>query len=547
MLALAAALFALAPAARPPPESPRRASPLESVATERPVHRRGRGEVAYATAARAYVDVGAREGLAPGAELTFLRRNRGVGKCTVDEVGDHNASCPATGLRVGDDAHFEPGALPPEPKLLPEPFDEDDLARRARVVTAAPPLPPAVFVAKATRAREAGPRRAEVALGGAAWTTSGLPGRGVGRVDVSLRSVPVGRWATVDVDARAERWVKDASGLGEGGDTRLLVWQAELDALLPWATLSAGRLRSFGALGASVLDGAAASFPLGPGRLGLFGGALPAPDTMAPGTERATAGGSWSFSGEGPRGLRLSTDGRVAMVRTPELGRRIEGALGARLWARSVDVSVEAHLGGGGDVQAPGALDSARVDFVARPGLGFTLGGGYRHSALELPDRFLEPAIWPGVSDAADGFASWDAGRYLRVAVTGGYSRDADSKLDRRWAGPELSAMRLVGGRLDVVLGYLEEQGWLAGRSAHAQVAFRAGERLRLVARGTWSYQKDLGLFRDEVGGYLAATVGLGSHLSLRLAALGRMPLLQPPGSGTTLGLAGNASLVGSY
>jgi hypothetical protein len=545
MLALAAALLALSSGARSPPAPPR-ASPLEDEVSQRPVHRRGRGEVAYVTAARAYLDVGTDDGLSVGTVVAFARRGDRLGKCTVDEVGDHQASCPAAGLRPGDDASFDPAEPPAAPKVLPEPEDADELARRASSVAAGPLLPQVVFRGYPTGAREAVSRHLEVAVGGASWTSTGVAGRGAGYADVVVREAPITRWLTLDVDARAERWVKDAAGLGEGGDTRLYVWQVQLNALLPWATLSAGRLRSFGALGATVVDGAAASFPVGPARLGLFGGALPAPDTLEPGTERATAGGTWSVSSTGPGGVRLGSDGRIAMVRSPELGTRFEGAVGARAWVRSLDLSAEAHFGAGGDVRAPGSLDSARVDLVGRPGLGFTVGGGYRHTALEWPDRFLEPAVWPGRHDAADGFLSWDAGRYLRVAVTGGFSRDADSSLDRKWAGPEVSAMRLVGGRLDLVLGYLEERGWLEGRSAYAQAAFRAGDAVRVVARGTWAYEKSLGLYRDELGGYLGATASLGRHLGLRLAVLGRAPLSQSE-SGTNLGVAGNASIVATY
>jgi hypothetical protein len=464
----------------------------------------------------------------------------------VDEVGDHNASCPASGLRLGDDASFEPGEAPPAPKVLPAPIDDGELARRAEAVAAGPLLPRVVYREAAPRAREPVSRHAEVALGGSGWTSSGFPGRGVARVDLALRAVPLARWATVEVDARAERWLPDAAGLGEGGATRLYVWQAQLNALLPWATFSAGRLRTFGVLGTTVVDGAAASFPVGPARLGLFGGAVPAPDTLAPGTERATAGGSWSVAGTGPGEMRLASDGRIAMVRSPELGTRYEASLGGRAWVKAVDVSAEVHLGTGGDVQAPGSLDAARIDLVARPGLGFTLGGGYRHAALEWPDRFVEPAAYPGRNDAADGFVSWDAWRYLRIAITGGTSRDQDSGLERAWAGPELSATRLVGGRLDVVAGYLEERGWLDGRSAYAQISYRPGERYRVVARGTWSYEESLGLYRDEVGAYLGVDAGLGRHLSLRVSALGRMALVASE-TGPPYGIGANGALVATY
>jgi len=539
-----AALVALSPAARPVP----RASPLEEPGPPRAPHRRGTADVTYLTAGRAYLDAGTAEGLTAGEVVTFKRRGDVVGKCTIDEAGDHNATCPVNGLRLGDDVSFQAGApAGGEVKLLGPLVDEDDLARQAAQIAAAPPL--ALVTYKATGPRPVGPsvRTAELGLSAWAWSSTG-PGRdqGAARVDVALRNAALGRYLTVDVDARAERWAPDATGLGEGGATRLHVWQAQLNAPLSFATFSAGRLRSFGALGATVVDGVAASFSAGPARLGVFGGALPAPDTLTPGTERATAGGSWSLGKTLPSGVQLATDGRVAWVRSPELGSRIEAAVGARAFSKRVDVNAEAHLGVGGDVSAPSKVDLARLDFTLHPWQGFAVGGGVRHQALAWQDRLLEPAVYPGRSQAADGFLSLDAWRYLRLSVVGGASRDRDSGLERGWVGPELSALRMFGSRLDLVLGYLEERGWSDGRSAYAQVAFRAGD-LRLVTRGTWSHESSLGLYRDEAGLMVSGSTTFGRHLGLRVAVLSRVPLQFSEGAAPPVGIAGNLTLVANY
>ncbi|MFO0581186.1 MAG: hypothetical protein U0229_02845 [Anaeromyxobacter sp.] len=539
-----AALVALAPGARP--AAVLRASPLEEGGPRRAAHRAGTADVVYLSATRAYLDAGAVDGLSLGEQVTFKRHAEVVGRCAIDQVGDHNASCPVAGLKKGDDAFFQAGApAGGEVKTLEPLVEEDELARRAALVAAAAPLPQVVF--RATGPRPAGPaaRNAEVALSAWAWTSTG-PGqdREAARVDVMLHGVPVGGRFTLDLDARAERWVPDSHGLGEGPATRIHVWQAQVNAPLSFATFSAGRLRSFGALGATVVDGVSARFETGPARLGLYAGALPAPDTLIPGTERVTAGGTWSIGKVFASGVQVATDGRLAFVKSPELGSRVEADLGARAWAKAVDVNAEARLGVGGLVSAPGKLDLARVDVTLHPLQSLLVGLGARHQALAWPDRLLEPSVYPGRGDAADGFVSFDAWRYLRLAVVGGTSRDTDSKLNRAWVGPELSALRLFGNRIDLVLGYLEERGWLDGRSAYTQVGWRAGDALRLTARATYSHESSLGLFQDEAGFSLGSAIAFNPHLGLRLAALARVPI---SGQSPPVGVAGNATLYANY
>jgi hypothetical protein len=541
-----AALAALGSAAAP--SGPQRPSPLET-STPRAAHRRGAADVAYVTATRAYLDAGTSEGLTAGEVVTFRRRGDVIGRCTVDEAADHVASCPATRLRPGDDATFQAGETAPEPKTLPALVADEDLERRAATLAAAPPLPPVVH-AVAPGTRPAGPsaRTAEVGLSAYAWaSTAGGTDQGVARVDVALRGAPVGAGLTVDLDARAERWAPDAEGLGEGGQTRVHVWQAQLNAPLRAVSLSAGRLRSFGALGATIVDGASAAFTAGPARLGAFGGLVPAPDTLTPGTERATAGGWWSLGKVLQGGGQVSTDGRVAWVRTPELGTRVEASVAGRAWLKTFDVSAEAAFGAGSPEDAPGKLDLARLDATWRPWTAFAVGGGVRHQALAWPDRLQEPAVYPGRGDAADGFLSLDAWRYLRLRLVGGWARDEDSSLDRGWAGPELAMLRMFGSRVDAVAGFLEERGWLDGRSAYLQVAWRAGEAFRLTVRGTWAHESSLGLYADEVGLMLSASAALAKHVGLRMAVLTHVPTQFSEESAPPVGYSGNLAVVATY
>jgi hypothetical protein len=169
---------------------------------------------------------------------------------------------------------------------------------------------------------------------------------------------------------------------------------------------------------------------------------------------------------------------------------------------------------------------------------------------MEVPDAvaMLEPALFPGRSDAADGWASWDVWIF-RVGASGGFSRDAVSKLDRTWVGPEIGLPRLFGGRLGITAGYHEERGWLEGRSAWAQAAFRQGERFHLLARGTWAHARPALADGDEFGLLASASVELGRGFGVRASALARTAasLGEEGGGSAPFGLAASAALYASY
>jgi hypothetical protein len=188
------------------------------------------------------------------------------------------------------------------------------------------------------------------------------------------------------------------------------------------------------------------------------------------------------------------------------------------------------------------------VDVAARPTRTVSLGASYRHAGLEWPEA-PEPALFPGRSDAADAWAAVELGSFLRLGATGGLSRDAESDLDRAWVGPELGIPRLFGRRGGLAVGYLEEGGWLAGRSAYAQLVARPWDPLRVLARASWSHAKTLGADRDELGLVASAAAELGRNFGLRLSALGRLPIrVDGEGGGSTpWGVTGSAALYASY
>lgn len=545
---VAAAVLAVAPAGALPDV---RATPLEGAAPRRPEHPRGTGLVVYATAGRVYLDVGSADGLPQGAAIAV--RGRQGAACSADVVAEHSASCLTTQLRPGDAITFHAAPEPPEPKALPPLVQEEDLVRRAAALQAAPP-PPLVEFKAAPQVVAAPVRRARglvASAGWAQWTSTDAAGLGAARVDLAIRGAEIGAGLVLDVAARAERWAPSANPrFRPADDARLYLWQAQLTAPLSWARLSAGRVLAHAIPGASVFDGAAASARAGPAELGLFGGVVPEPDTLAPTADRATGGAFWSLSHTFRGRFGVRQEGRVAVVRSPELGTRYEATLGAGAWWKAAHLSAEAQLGTGGTAQAAGHLDAARVDVSAHVAPGVSLGGGYRHTGLEwpAPSASLEPALYPGRSNAADGWVSWDVWIF-RFGGSGGFSRDVGSGLDRSWVGPELGVPRLWGGRIALAVGYLEERGWLDGRSAWAQVSARAGTRLRVTARGTWTHAVPAVVDADEVGLLAALSLELGRGFGFRAAALARSAVRfgEEGGGPAPVGVTGTAALYAAY
>ena len=62
-------------------------------------------KVRYVAGAAAYLDRGARDGLASGTSIDFERRGKSAGSCVVDAVSDHAARCSFV-----DRAHIVAGA-----------------------------------------------------------------------------------------------------------------------------------------------------------------------------------------------------------------------------------------------------------------------------------------------------------------------------------------------------------------------------------------------------------------------------------------------------
>jgi hypothetical protein len=555
LVLLAITLVAAAPAAPARPSlsrRPARASPLEAPAPPRPDPPPGQGVVVTATATRAYLDVGAEDGVLAGAELPVRRAGEALGSCRVEVLAPHHAACAGAGLRAGDTVAFDPAPAPPPPKLLGAAPPEEELERR-RVALEAVPLPLVQYEAAAggpvavTRSRTV-----EVGLTHASWVVSNGPGSHREALQVALRDAEVGAGFLLDVDARAERWLsRDAPRFRPEDDTQLYLWQAQLSRPGDALALAAGRVLPWTIPGATIFDGAMTGWRVGGAETraeaGVFGGFVPDPVTTAPTAKRATGGGYWTFDRVLGKGAALRSEGRIALVRSPELGNRTEGSVTGRVFLSALDLSAEAHLGTGGKRSA--GLDAGRLDLAVRPVIGLVLGGGFRQANLAWPQPF-DPPAFPGRTREAELFATVDVGPAVRIGAIGGLAKDLASGLDRRWIGPELSLPRLLWNRGGVSLGYLEESGWLDGRSAWVQASARPWNPVRLVLRGSWAHDRSYGSDRDDVGLLASIAADLTRHVGLRLSLSGRTAFDLTGGEGGSsapLGVTGFGTVFARY
>lgn len=509
---------------------------------------RSEGKVLQATAARAYLDAGTDEGLAPGEELVLRRGHQEVARCRVEAVSARSASCAGAGARAGDT--FALPAAPQragEPKLLPPPPARAELEAQGRALAA---LPVAIVqFTPAARAPESAAPVVRVELSELAWLATSASAFNATRASLGIRQADVGLGLRFDLDAMAVRWWSRATPRFRPKDaSQLYVWQAGFtrDAGGDGAVVSFGRIMPWRIPGATVIDGATAGWRAGRLEAGAFGGLVPQPTTLYPTADRATGGAYWSLDVPLGKGASLRDEGRLAVVRSPELGTRFEAeTLAAATLGRALGLSGSARFGLGGDAQAPGKLDAARLEVSGRPIPPLRVAGWLAYDGLVVPGD-VEPMVYAGHSRRAEASVSWTEGREFTATVLGGTAKDLSSGLDRSWVGPVLDLPRILLGHGGVSLGYLEELGWSDGRSAWVQAIARPWARLRLLARASWSHASALALNQDEYGLTLGALADLTRALSARVTLSGRGSFTtgagSTPGGGTAF-----ATLVGKY
>jgi hypothetical protein len=223
----------------------------------------------------------------------------------------------------------------------------------------------------------------------------------------------------------------------------------------------------------------------------------------------------------------------------------------ARAWLTALDLGGEVQVAPTG---AEHVLEGLRLDLSANLAQTLHLVATGRYDALASDVLTMPGETAAGHrSRRADVLLTWDAMGGLSLGVEGGHVRDLDSNQWHGYLGPQLGLPRLFGAG-GLAVGYLEERGSSAGRSAFLQASGAPGERLYLLARVSWF--EDLvdtpagTASNDELGLYAHADWHLSRIFWLRLSALARLDLTvagEETGLAIPLGLDASLALGGDF
>lgn len=517
------------------------------------------GKVEYATARRLYLDVGAHEGLAPGAALQLKRGERTVSTCRVETVSAEYATCIGSG-QAGDSFVLPappPSTAPPVEKL-PALVSDAETSRRHRVLEAAAqekvdyrggPTAPSIFSG-----------RTEAQLAFATYASQRNGPWQQERVDIAVRGAPVGGGFSLYADLSARNWSNRSGPIvaRPGATTQLYVWEAEL-ARRPaqgGLALALGRLHPWSAPGATVIDGAQAGWRIrGNVEAGVFGGGVPDPDTLEPSFSRNTFGGYLALqtAGETKSLLRFAREElRLAYSNSPEFGKRAEAeTLGQISIGHMLDLGARARVAYW-DQTSSTRLESTIIDVGLRPTEQISVVGSYRYLGVSVPERDGPGVILSGgAARHADLTASWEAMPWLLVSGISGYVKDLTTGVSREFAGPEVGLPRLFGATGGASIGFTAEGGSTTGRTTWVQFLTNRPRWLQVLFRGTWFQTSSLGPYtEDELGVYASVTAQLNPQIALRIAALGRagsVPGTRPFGQASLLGGTVDAALSGRF
>jgi len=569
-LAFSAALLALALAS--PAGAARKSRPVKKPRQERQERRAVKpsgnpelGTVMYLTASRAYLDRGHADGLAVGTELKLERQGRDAGACKVDSVGDHVATCVGAGVRLGDAFRARRGEAaggygPPGVNRASPPSAET--ARLREAVVSAP-------ISRVEFRGGGGPvvaaeRRgftADARLTDYGWFNGGANFHQE-RADVAVRGAPLPLGLRLDVDASAMAWThRPGTFLSPQADfSQIWVRQAAVSGREPdrSLTFAVGRLWPWGAPGVAAVDGAQVGWRAADGswEAGAFGGGVPNPLTTAPGFDRNAFGGY--FAGRiGDRDMLLSHEGRLSRMAAPEYGSRWEAEERVRAYLfRALDLGAEVRFGVGG-AQAPWALDAARLDADWRIGGSLRVDAAARYVGSEAIDLIAIGALAPGTRSLhGDATIAYSPAPWVTVSLLGSGARDLDQAVGRGLGGAEMALPSLFGAAGGLSAGWLEERGWIDGRSPFVQFNVQPWRSVRLLGRLTYADQSVMtplgpGPQTQELSLFVSAEYAVTRWLTARCLAVGRTELLPLSGgedalpnlSGIPNGLTVQASL----
>ncbi len=518
------------------------------------------------TEKRAYLDRGAKEGIAPKQQLQLFRGGRAVGACAIETLADHQATCVGGRPRPGDRFRLPPrtGAKKRErDAALPPVVDQETLRSRAGVVSEASYAKVDFDGVRVLAAHAHG----EVSAGFTVWHTSPDPNGdySVEELDGTVQVYDLGATG-IDFNAAftAMRWgARAAIGRFQPAQqSQFYLWEAEFSKRTADAktVFAVGRIWPWHAPGLTLLDG------LQVGRHnedetaegGVYAGLVPLASTVAP-TFTAWATGAYGTlveNGSKSSAFRMARqEARVGVWGGPGTGLVADAEVLAQAWLGGWNV------GGGGrallatEVAPNPVIDRAYFDLAARTTATFGIGLHLRYFGAALPALAILQGVTPSPTGTFNALADahWELARWAGITGFGGFNQDRDTGRSLGYAAAELRLPRLLGGGGGVSVGGEVEEGWLRGGLLYGQVAARLWGRLGILARVSASaseYQIPTPSPNvDELGGYAQLDGALSSWLRVRASSLIRVPFLIQGATpwDQTFGLIVGMSLVGTF
>jgi hypothetical protein len=534
--------------------------------------------IRYVAGNAAYLDRGGRDGVVVGSAIPIVQRGRTMGTCTIDAVADHTARCAFPDVkslagRPGDRVAYQRTDPVDEPHPEPPQLLPDDAIEAARATVSAVAQDKVVYAKSRKRAGVAIANRLDLGVRARGWTVIGSDSTFVRpSVDVGVRgALPfvTGLYAQSALRVQGDVLAPGGERFRNSVPAEVYVWDASLglNAGRSGVTGAIGRFRPAKVPGMTVIDGALMGY-VGFGgtvEVGAYGGFVPDLITTAPSFDRVTAGAYFGLDASPLPGLLLLPRARVGLLTSSDLQKtraEVEAQL-QTLWTNAVAVGGSLRLALPGDT-AEVVVDAARIDVdmvptdTLRVRLGWRTTGsqpGDLDTGIIADDTLVSPVRAAHHGDVA---VVWSPSPVMSVGGNGGVAYDEDSGEYRAFVGPEFALPRLFGDSGGMSVGYLEEPGFLWGRSAFAQTTTRPlGELLPSLSWSTrLSYFEHQAAPSDKTvfGGALRETMlmtfvdaPLNSWLSVRGRAQGLFDIVDLDGFGAVpVGVFLDIGLTGS-
>jgi len=523
------------------------------------------GQVRFVTERRAYLDRGARDGLAVSQQLQLTRGARPFAACKVDTVSEQQATCVGARARVGDT--FRPPGTSRKPPAAPEALaglvDEATLASRARALAETDYEKVDFTGERGTRSRSSG----SIAPGVAVWQ-SRPDARGnyaQTRLDGAISVLDLGgTGARFDTQFSAQRWSRPSAleRFRAGTASQFYLWQAEVSRRREegGTVFAAGRLWPWHLPGVTLLDGVQLGRQNATRTMegGFYGGTIPTATAIAPSGDLWTAGayGSLVQPGRARALFRLAREeARVGIWHAPLQGVVAEAEGMGQIWLGPWSIAGGGRLRFARAVSPRPVAERAYLDVGFRPTLTVAGSAHLRYFGPALFDdaalRAVTPTLAGGIHATVD--AHWDVSSWLAFGAFGGAHRDGDSGRQQIYGAAELRLPRCLGEGGGISGGAEAQQGWLRGRTVYLQAFEQAGRRVQVLARlsasattfETPAVTENL----RELGGYLSIDATAASWFRLRAWSLLRLPYAQqdepPPTSAVSL--AFGSSVTGTF